>query len=238
MNSLSELEKICNPVLVCICNYWQYIHIGKHPAKEKFQGDIEFLLADARAKAAKIPALSREYQKIEHSLVFFIDYMVKEGNFPFGQDWQVLARRYNELSGDEKFFDLMEEALREDSADAASLYYLMLGLGFEGIYRDNPEYLEEALKRCGEKFPQALDIQSEPLVSISLEKKQLAPRRPGFVKAVWGTLIFSVLFALVSLLVNLVSFGKATAEYREALSRVEKSSIPGSSPASFEAPAP
>jgi type VI protein secretion system component VasF len=234
MNSLSELEKICNPVLVCICNYWQYIHMGSHPAKEKFQGDIEFLLADARAKAAKIPSLSREYQKIEHSLVFFIDYMVKEGNFPFSGDWQVLARRYNELSGDEKFFDLMEEALKEDSPDAASLYYLMLGLGFEGIYRGNPEYLEEALKRCGEKFPEILDIQNEPLVSISLEKRRLAPRRPGFVKIVWGTLIFSALFALVSLVVNLVSFGKATSEYREALSRVEKSSVPGSA----ESPSP
>jgi type VI protein secretion system component VasF len=228
MNSLSELEKICNPILVCICNYWQYIHIGNHPAKEKFQDDIEFLLAGARTKAAKIPALSREYQKIEHSLVFFIDYMVKEGNFPFSRDWELMARRYNELSGDEKFFDLMEEALKEESPDAASLYYLMLGLGFEGVYRGNPEYLEEALKRCGEKFPEALDIQSEPLVSISLEKRQLAPRRPGFVKAVWGTLIFSALFALISLLVNLVNFGRATAEYRDALSQTEKSSIPAS----------
>jgi type VI protein secretion system component VasF len=234
MNSLSELERICNPVLVCICNYWQYVHIGNHPAKEKFQGDIEFLLSDARANAAKIPTLSREYQKIEHSLVFFIDYMVKEGNFPFSRDWEVMARRYNELSGDEKFFDLMEEALKDESPDAASLYYLMLGLGFEGIYRNNPEYLEDALKRCGEKFPEALDIQSEPLVSVFPEKKQLAPRRPGFVKAVWGTLIFSALFALIALVVNLVSFGGATSEYREALSRAEKSSIPGSS----ESPSP
>ncbi|MDR2629490.1 MAG: DotU family type IV/VI secretion system protein [Spirochaetaceae bacterium] len=225
MNSLSELEKICNPVLVCICNYWQYVHLGNHPAKEKFQGDIEFLLAGARAKAAKIPALSREYQKIEHSLVFFIDYMVKEGDFPFSRDWEVMARRYNELSGDEKFFDLMEEALKEEAPDAVSLYYLMLGLGFEGVYRGNPEYLEEALKRCGEKFPETLDIQSEPLVSISLEKRQLAPRRPGFVKAVWGTLICSALFALISLVVNLVNFGEATAEYREALSQTEKSSL-------------
>lgn len=237
MHSLSELEKICSPILVCICNYWQYIHTGNHPAKEKFQGDIEFLLADARAKAAKIPALSREYQKVEHSLVFFIDYMVKEGDFPFSRDWEVMARRYNELSGDEKFFDLMEEALNEESPDAASLYYLMLGLGFEGVYRNNPEYLEEALKRCGEKIPGALDIHSEALVNISLEKRRLAPRRHGFVKAVWGILIFSALFALGSLLVNLISFGKATAEYREALSQTEKSSISASSE-SPEAPLP
>jgi type VI protein secretion system component VasF len=235
MTYLSELEKICNPVLACICNYWQYVHLGNHPAKEKFQGDIEFLLADARGKSARIPALSREYQRIEHSLVFFIDYMVKEGNFPFSQDWQVMARRYNELSGDEKFFDLLEEALNNsESPDAVNLYYLMLGLGFEGMYRSNPEYLEEALKRCGEKFPESLDIQSEPLVSISPEKKQLAPRRPGFARAVWGVLIFSALFALVSLLINVTSFGKATAGYREALSRVEESAIPGSS----ESPAP
>jgi type VI protein secretion system component VasF len=225
---LSELEKICNPVLTCICNYWQYIHVGNHPAKEKFQGDIEFLLEDAKEKAAKIPALSREYLKIEHSLVFFIDYMVKEGEFPFSRDWPVLARKYNELSGDEKFFDLLAEALDDPEAgDSVSLYYIMLGLGFEGIYHNDHGYIEKTMKRCAEKFPQALDIQAEPLVNISPEKKTLVPDQRRLTKAVRGVLLFSAVFFLISLAVNLFSFGKATSDYREVLSRVVKSAIPG-----------
>jgi type VI protein secretion system component VasF len=229
MTGLSELEKICNPILTCICNYWQYVHIGNHPAKEKFQRDIEFLLEDAKEKAAKIPALSREYLKIERSLVFFIDYMVKEGDFPFSRDWQVLARKYNELSGDEKFFNLLTDALNDPEAgDSVSLYYIMLGLGFEGIYHNDREYIEETMKRCAEKFPQALDIQTEPLVSISAEKKTLVPNQRRLTKFVRGFLIFSAVFFIISLAVNLFSFGKATADYRDVLSRVVKSAIPGS----------
>ncbi|GHV82881.1 hypothetical protein AGMMS50212_02210 [Spirochaetia bacterium] len=224
---LSELEKICNPILTCICNYWQYVNVGSHPAKEKFQEDIEFLLEDAKEKAVKVPELLQEYLKIEHSLVFFIDYMVKEGQFPFSKDWQVLARKYNELSGDEKFFDLLNDALKDPTArDSVSLYYIMLGLGFEGIYHNDRAYIEETMKRCTEKFPEALDIQSEPLVRISAEKKTLVPQHHRLVKIVRGVLVFSVIFLLISLAVNLVSFGKATFEYRDALSRVVKSAIP------------
>ncbi|GHV42090.1 hypothetical protein AGMMS49546_19610 [Spirochaetia bacterium] len=228
MTGLSELEKICNPVLTCICNYWQYVHVGNHPAKEKFQGDIEFLLESAKEKAAKIPALSREYLKIEHSLVFFIDYMVKEGEFPFSKDWQVLARKYNELSGDEKFFNLLSDALNDPEAgDSVSLYYIMLGLGFEGIYHNDHGYIEDTMKRCSEKFSEALDIQAEPLVSISAEKKTLVPDQRRLVKIVRGVLLASAIFFFVSLVANVVSFGKATADYRDVLSRVVKSAIPG-----------
>ncbi|GHV91802.1 hypothetical protein AGMMS50268_23050 [Spirochaetia bacterium] len=235
MTGLSELEKICNPILTCICNYWQYVHIGNHPAKEKFQGDIEYLLESAKEKAAKIPSLSREYLKIEHSLVFFIDYMVKEGEFPFSRDWQVLARKYNELSGDEKFFNLLSDALNESEAgDSVSLYYIMLGLGFEGIYHNDREYIENTMKRCSEKFSEALDIQAEPLVQISAEKKILVPDQRRLVKIVRGVLLASAIFFFVSLVVNVVGFSRATADYRDVLSRVVKSAIPGAPPASGE----
>jgi type VI protein secretion system component VasF len=228
MTGLSELEKICNPILTCICNYWQYVHVGNHPAKEKFQGDIEFLLENAKEKAAKIPALSREYLKIEHSLVFFIDYMVKEGEFPFSRDWQVLARKYNELSGDEKFFNLLTDALNDGEAgDSVSLYYIMLGLGFEGIYHNDHGYIEETMKQCAEKFPEALDIQTEPLVQISREKKTLVPDHRRLAVIVRDALLVSVVFFLFSLVFNLVSFGQASAGYRDVLSRVVKSAIPG-----------
>jgi hypothetical protein len=104
MSGTTGLEKLCNPVFSCICNYWQFSCILDDVDGGKFQQDITGLLADAKEKAEQDPLLAREYAWIEKPLVFFIDYMVKEGRFPFKLEWRELARNYNELSGDEKFF--------------------------------------------------------------------------------------------------------------------------------------
>jgi len=55
--------------------------------REKFRYDITGLLEEARKKARSDFHLERQYIWIEKPLVFFIDYMVKEGRFPFREEW-------------------------------------------------------------------------------------------------------------------------------------------------------
>lgn len=237
LNTQQELEKVCGPVLACLCNYWQFVGIGGQPEMEQFRRDIEARLAEAGEKAAADPALARVYPKVERPLVFFIDYMVKEGNFPFRKEWRELARKYNELSGDEKFFDLLSGALdNPDSADALSLFYLMLGLGFDGDRRGDQEYIARCMKRCEEKFSSGFDLKSEPLTPASLKKRSaLSKKRRGMNAPL--ALILAFLVMLIGFSVNLSSFIKNTAGYRKNLSAAAEDAVPLSKAIFYEDPA-
>ena len=66
----------------------------------------------------------------------------------FSPQWQKepLAFERNELAGDEKFFDLLEETLNDSSEEATeqlAVYHICMGLGFTGIYARQPEQLRK-----------------------------------------------------------------------------------------------
>jgi type VI protein secretion system component VasF len=225
MNKANELEKICNPLLLALCNYWQLACMDSPVELEPFRGKIISLLEDAKQKAAFDDTLAREFSVIEKPLVFFIDYMVREGRFPFRAEWQILARSYNELSGDEKFFDILEDTLNHpDEKNSTALFFLMLGLGFDGVHRRNPAYIQHCMTVCNKKAVGQFNIFSEPIVPEAPKKKGIFTRRrrPGIRFA----LIASALFMAVCFIFNLVTFLRTTSEYRTILSKTVQDSIP------------
>jgi type VI protein secretion system component VasF len=156
---------------------------------------------------------------MERPLVFFIDFMVKEGSFPFSRDWRELGRNYNELSGDEKFFNLLSDALGDSKAHSAiPLFYTMLGLGFEGAYIQDHKFIEKTMKECAARFPGELDIREEPLVKVATEKRIAGLRRGRVLRPLRVALFFSLLLLAVSLIVNFAVFFDITLPFRESLS--------------------
>ncbi|MDR3173947.1 MAG: DotU family type IV/VI secretion system protein [Treponema sp.] len=224
MSGITELERICNPVFLCVCKYWQLSGITNYIEKEKFLRDIKQCLGDAKKNAERDPRLAREYAWIEKPLVFFIDYMVKEGRFPFRQEWMELSRNYNELSGDEKFFDLLSETLDyPEFQNSAALFYIMLGLGFDGAYRFNRNYIEECMRLCMEKTVVDFDVYSEPIAAPP-PKKHAFKRRNRL--TVGAALIAGAVFMVICFIINLVSYSDATENYREILKRTADDSVP------------
>ena len=76
--------------------------------------------------------------------------MISESSLPFASEWNQnrLAYDRQELAGDEKFFDLLEETQKENSEDAAerlAVFYICIGLGFTGIYFKQPEFLRKTM---------------------------------------------------------------------------------------------
>jgi type VI protein secretion system component VasF len=230
MEKVCGIEKVCGPVISALCNYWQLVSAGFPLGKDAFREDIERLLAEAKEKASEDPELEREYAQIELPLVFFIDYLVKEGTFPFKNEWRVMSRKYNELSGDEKFFDLLSNALEDEtSGDNLILYNLMLSLGFDGAYRSDPAYIAQCMKRCSMRIPEDFNIRRDPLTPLEEKKEpgKAAPHTPEFLKPL-AFLIAAVVFALGAFLFNLVTFMDTTDRYRRVLTETINDAVPKS----------
>ncbi|MDB6122853.1 MAG: type secretion system protein DotU family [Pedosphaera sp.] len=114
------------------------------------RSEVKAAFDEMMQKANMDVRLAAQAKKMELALLFFVDSMISESSLPFAQQWNQnrLAYDRNELAGDEKFFDLLEETMKDSSEDASerlAVYYTCIGLGFTGIYFKQPEYLRKTL---------------------------------------------------------------------------------------------
>ena len=114
------------------------------------RSEIKALFEDMMSKAETDMRLSQQARKIELPLIFFVDSMISESRLPFAGEWNQnrLAYDRQELAGDEKFFDLVDETLKENGDDASerlAVFYICIGLGFTGIYFKQPEFLRKTM---------------------------------------------------------------------------------------------
>lgn len=114
------------------------------------RADIKGIFDDMMAKSATDMRLSQQARKIELPLLFFADSMISDSTLPFAGQWNQnrLAYDRQELAGDEKFFDLLDETLKDNSEDAAerlAIFYTCIGLGFTGVYFKQPEFLRKTM---------------------------------------------------------------------------------------------
>jgi len=114
------------------------------------RSEIKALFEDMMSRAAADSRLSHQARKIELPLIFFVDSMISESALPFAAEWNQnrLAYDRQELAGDEKFFDLLDETLKESGEEAAerlAVFYICIGLGFTGIYFKQPEFLRKTM---------------------------------------------------------------------------------------------
>ena len=150
---MRELEQLCRPLVRQLCAYWCYARCGEAPERKQVNEVLREHLIRIREKVEDNGRLKREFQRIEQPLIFFIDYTIKEGNFPFSEVWREIARDYNELSGDEKFFEQLAATLDDpDSAEQLVMFYLFMGLGFDGCHAGDPEYIQRRMKVCAARF--------------------------------------------------------------------------------------
>lgn len=114
------------------------------------RAEIKALFEDMISKAAADLRLAQQARQVELPLIFFVDSMISESGLPFAAQWNQnrLAYDRQELAGDEKFFDLLDETLKESGEDAAerlTIFYICIGLGFTGIYFKQPEFLRKTM---------------------------------------------------------------------------------------------
>jgi type VI protein secretion system component VasF len=114
------------------------------------RAEVKAMFEDYLQKSNSDIRLNMQAKKLEMPLVFFVDSMISESSLPFAAQWNQnrLAYERNELAGDEKFFDLLEETMKESGEEASerlAVFYNCVGLGFSGIYFRQPEYLRKTM---------------------------------------------------------------------------------------------
>lgn len=138
------LVEACEPFFQYICRLNRLARKGGQVGQDEVRSQLKQLLAETRAKAG--PALASQYEEIELVLIFFADSLIRESGLGFARHWSDLAQEHNELAGDEKFYEMLDETLADKSEAATerlAVYYMCLGLGFTGWYSGQPEFLRK-----------------------------------------------------------------------------------------------
>ncbi len=130
------------------------------------RSDIKTVLSRVRSKAGGDPLLAQQYDRVERPLIYFIDFMIEESELPFASEWKAnrLQNEYYSVNdGDEHFFDMLDETLRDNSREATdrlSVFYTCLGLGFTGFYAGQPEYLRRKMMEMNARLRDVMETEA------------------------------------------------------------------------------
>jgi type IV/VI secretion system ImpK/VasF family protein len=153
----STLVELAEPLFQYICRLNRSARKGGNYELNQVQSEIKGFLAEARGKSIAAN-LSQQWEQAELMLMFFSDFMIKESALPWAREWKELAFERHEMAGDEKFFDLLEETLKDKSPianDKLAVFYICMGLGFSGWYTGQPEYLRRKMKEIAARLQAA-----------------------------------------------------------------------------------
>jgi len=152
--------ELYEPTFQYICRLNRLARAGATPDLAEVRNQVKSLLTKTKAAAAADTSLAVQHEKLELSLLFFIDFMVRNLKFPEAEQWPDLAAERGELAGDEKFFDEMDANLADKSESATQrllFYYTCVGLGFSGWYSGQPEQLRKKMLACSQRLGAAVD---------------------------------------------------------------------------------
>lgn len=157
------LDRTCEPIFQYIAMLSRLSRQDKFSVSyEKADADIKNILMQINLSLTGEAEAYRQFQRIRLALLFYIDYMICEMSLSFADTWDInrLAYLEREVTGDYKFFNILDDLLNEYTIDAdecLKVLYLCLAFGFYGKYRDQPEkivmYMQQILVRIPQYAP-------------------------------------------------------------------------------------
>ncbi len=224
-----DLVELCEPLFQYIC---MLNRIARNPGGENIdfaalRKIIVTMLAEMEQFAAANSVLQSQFAKVRIALIFFVDSMIAESKLTLASEWHKnrLAYEFNELAGDEKFFDVLDETLKENGHEAderLAILYTCLGVGFTGWYAGQPEYLRKKMHDVAQRIPRELMDTNHtakvcPEAYDHLDTRDLV-ERPG-VKLITMAIAFAG-FLLIVMAVNFYLFRSASNSLAESLQTI------------------
>jgi type VI secretion system protein ImpK len=153
------LLEVCEPIFQYICRISRGARKGAAPELAQAQSEVQSVFRDAKARASA-GGLSAQFDKVELVLMGFCDWMIRSSRLSWASRWPELAHQRRELGMDEKFFDLLDETLRDPSPEATerlTVFYTCLGLGFMGWYSGQPQELRKKMSEIASRIGSRMD---------------------------------------------------------------------------------
>lgn len=223
-----DLEQLISPLLKKICEYCAFKDGGCEVPQDVMLSEIRSDLNLIRQKAAAYPVLAQQYQVVEKPLVFFIDYIIKEGGFSFSGSYRELARNFNELSGDDKFFDLLDEAVKtNEDQEIIRVFYLLIGLGFDGYYKRRRAEIVELMQKTSALLPKAADFNIQKITPDIVAEEHKVRDGARWYQKPRSWLIAALALTLVAFLVNLAALSSSVSGFTHAVEEASHASIQG-----------
>lgn len=216
-----NLELLSQPLINYICEINRIAHQGGNLEMAVVRSTIKRHVEKMYDQAVNNLELTAELNKIRLPLVFFIDHIIKEGPFPFKDQWDEFGRQFNELSGDEKFFDLLDENLNDPSASATErlkVFYQCLGVGFSGCYKNDPDFVERKMRICALRI--GINSERPVLEKLSPACYEHTNQQARFVdpaKLIRRIFFIAVMILVVTYVGNVIMFYRLASPMNSAL---------------------
>jgi type VI protein secretion system component VasF len=155
----SVLAELCEPIFQYVCRLNRMGRKGGKTDQNLVKQEFKNLFQQVRTSAEQAQLLPA-FLKSEIVLTFFVDSMILNSKLSFQGGWKPLSHEKAEMSFEEKFWDLLEEHLRDtsdDSTQVLGVFYVCIGLGFTGLYMGQHGFLKQKMLEISARLRGMID---------------------------------------------------------------------------------
>ena len=226
------LVEICEPLFQYICRLNRLGRKGGRPDQGIVKGEIKAIFSDMRSRAEATPGMVGPYDHIEKVLMFFTDSMILSSQVTFSGMWkpfsmdprQLGIEEGAELAFDDKFWLLLDDTLSDPTESAThqlSIFYICVGLGFQGRYDNDPEYRRKKMLEMSSRLRGFIDSdQSARICASAYENVDSRPLHLSPARRLTGVVIALAVFTVGIFVGYVYFFGEAQKELTKALAYV------------------
>ena len=110
--------------------------------------------------------------------------------------------------------------MRSDDEAVSRLFYIMLGLGFDGSYKRNRADILDIMKRCSEKISTGHDFNMAKICPDIIMEKNFdtdKSKKTDLFRTSKFWLLFFCAFAFISFVINWITFASSISSYVDAV---------------------
>jgi type IV/VI secretion system ImpK/VasF family protein len=212
---------------VCLLNRMSNAKPEGQREYARVRADVKGLIEDITRNASADARLASQVRRLEMPIIFFIDNVIATSRLKFAAQWAAnrLATERNELAGDERFFEFVQKDVADVSEEAVerlAVYYTCFGLGFTGMYINQPEHIRTLLEQI---FPRIKQWTDSDRVRLSEEAYKYTDTRLLTEPPNNKIILVSILFLFLSLSVLVLYYAlyyKASSDLTSAVQYIEK----------------
>ncbi len=223
-----KLLELYEDLFQYICRLNRAAKAQAQPEYVRVRSEIKELLGEVSRAAAADVRLLNQVQRLELCLIFFVDNLICTSRLKLATQWTEnrLAKERNELAGDERFFDFLDQDLKDTSEEAVerlAVYYACLGLGFMGMYQGQSDQIRQYMEQIFPRIRQWVD--NDPRTKISDEAYKFTDTRvltePPSNKIILVAVVFGFL-SLCVLIVYYALFASAVGKLSDSVATIIK----------------